>query len=66
MSPTDPIQLAEHEAVELAYLGGIEELMAGAADPEVGPDVLADLLAHELAAMHRLAMRLSGAAQGVH
>jgi hypothetical protein len=65
MTPTDPIQQAEHEAVELALQNGIEELMAGAADPEVGPDVLADLLAHELTAMHRLAMRLSGAAQGV-
>src|SRR5687768_3885431 len=65
MTPTDPIQLADHEATELALENGIEELMAGAIDPEVGAMVLADLLAHELTAIHRLMMRLTGAAHGV-
>jgi hypothetical protein len=39
--------------------------MAGAADREAGPAVLADLLAHELAASHRLMLRLAAAADAV-
>ena len=65
MIPTDQIDLADREATELALENGIEELMAGAIDPEVGATVLADLLAHELTAIHRLMMRLTGATHGV-
>ena len=65
MIPTDQIQRAHDEASELALANGIEELMAGAIDPEIGDDVLADLLAHELTAIHRLMMRLTGTTHGV-
>jgi hypothetical protein len=61
----DQIDRADHEATELALENGIEALMAGAIDPEIGADVLADLLAHELTAIHRLMMRLTGTTHGV-
>jgi hypothetical protein len=65
MIPQDQIDLADHEATELALENGIEELMAGAIDREIAPAVLPDLLAHELTAIHRLMMRLTGATHGV-
>jgi hypothetical protein len=65
MLPPDQIALADHEAAELALENGIEALMAGAINPEIGDDVLADLLAHELTAIHRLMMRLTGKTHGV-
>jgi hypothetical protein len=65
MIPQDQIDRAHHEAAELALENGIEALMAGAIDPEIGADVLADLLAHELTAIHRLMMRLTGRTHGV-
>lgn len=65
MIPQDQIDRANHEAAELALENGIEALMAGAIDPEIGDDVLADLLAHELTAIHTLMMRLTGKTHGV-
>jgi hypothetical protein len=56
---------ADAEAAEDALAAGPEAIMAGAADAEAGPAVLADLLAHELAAGHRLMLRLAAAANAV-
>jgi hypothetical protein len=56
---------ADTEAAEDALAAGPEAIMAGAADAEAGPSVLADLLAHELAAGHRLMLRLAAAANAV-
>jgi hypothetical protein len=61
MTSEDTIAAAEQEAVELAVKAAPEELLAGAVDREAGPDVLADLLAHELAASHRLMQRIAAA-----
>ena len=54
MTSEETIAAAEQEAADLAVKAAPEELLAGAVDREAGPDVLADLLAHELAASHRL------------
>lgn len=56
---------ADVEAADLALEAGPEALLAGAADEETGPVVLADLLAHEMAAGHRLMLRLSAASNAV-
>ncbi|MGE0119595.1 MAG: hypothetical protein AB7S71_12020 [Dongiaceae bacterium] len=56
---------ADAEAAEDALAAGPEAIMAGAADAEAGPAVLLDLLAHELAAGHRLMLRIAGAANAV-
>jgi len=53
------------EAAEDALVAGPEAIMAGAADAEAGGAVLADLLAHELAAGHKLMLRLAAAANAV-
>lgn len=65
MTAQELIAAADHEAAEDALAAGPEAIMAGAADAEAGPAVLADLLAHELAAGHRLMLRLAGAANAV-
>jgi hypothetical protein len=65
MTPEDRIALAEEEAANLAVKAAPEELLAGAVDDEAGPDVLADLLAHELAASHRLMQRIAAASDDV-
>jgi hypothetical protein len=65
MLAKDSIALADHEANELALEAGIEEILAAAGNGEIGQDVLADLLAHELAALHRLMLRLSAASHNV-
>jgi hypothetical protein len=65
MTAQELIAAADHEAAEDALAAGPEAIMAGAADTEAGPAVLADLLAHELAAGHRLMLRLAEAANAV-
>ena len=56
---------ADREAADDALEAGPEAIMAGAADAEAGPAVLADLLAHQLAASHRLMLRLAAAADAM-
>jgi hypothetical protein len=65
MTSADLIAAADREAANDALEAGPEAIMAGAADSEAGPAVLADLLAHELAAGHRLMVRLSAAADAM-
>ena len=62
---SDQLRAANQEAADDALDAGPEAIMAGAADREAGPAVLADLLAHELAASHRLMLRLAAAADAV-
>ena len=65
MTPEQRLAAADQEAADDALEAGPEAIMAGAADSEAGPAVLADLLAHELAAGHRLMLRLAAAADAV-
>ena len=65
MTRNEHLAAADHEAAEDALAAGPEAIMAGAADPEAGPALLADLLAHELAAGHRLMLRIAAAANNV-
>jgi hypothetical protein len=65
MTPEETIALAEEEAAGLAVQAAPEDLLVGAVDPECGPAVLADLLAHELVASHRLMQRIAAATDGV-
>jgi hypothetical protein len=65
MPTKDSMALADQETSELALEAGIEEILAAAANGEIGQDVLADLLAHELVALHRLMLRLSAASHNV-
>jgi len=62
---SDQLRAANQEAADDALEAGPEAIMAGAADREAGPAVLADLLAHELAASHRLMLRLAAAADAM-
>ena len=62
---SEQLLAADQEAADDALEAGPEAIMAGAADSEAGPAVLADLLAHELAAGHRLMLRLAAAADAV-
>lgn len=61
MTTEETIAAAEREAIELAVKAAPEELLAGAVNREAGPGVLADLLAHELVASHRLMQRIAAA-----
>ena len=65
MTPEQRLAAADQEAADDALEAGPEAIMAGAADAEAGPAVLADLLAHELAAGHRLMLRLAAAADAM-
>src|SRR5882672_5744599 len=65
MTPEQLLAAADQEAADDALEAGPEAIMAGAADAEAGPAVLADLLAHELAAGHRLMLRLAAAADAM-
>jgi hypothetical protein len=65
MTPEQRLAAADKEAADDALEAGPEAIMAGAADAEAGPAVLADLLAHELAAGHRLMLRLAAAADAM-
>ena len=62
---SEQLLAADRQAADDALEAGPEAIMAGAADREAGPAVLADLLAHELAAGHRLMLRLAAAADAV-
>jgi hypothetical protein len=64
MTP-EQLLAADQEAADDALEAGPEAIMAGAADAEAGPAVLTDLLAHELAAGHRLMLRLAAAADAM-
>src|SRR5262244_2960490 len=65
MTIEETIALAVEEAEELAVQAAPEDLLFGIVDRECGPAVLADLLAHELAASHRLMQRIAAATHGV-
>jgi hypothetical protein len=65
MTSEETIAQAEEVAAELAIQAAPEELLAGAVDHECGPAVLATLLAHELAASHRLMQRIAAATDGM-
>jgi len=65
MTSEQLIAAADREAADDALEAGPEAIMAGAADSEAGPAVLADLLAHELAAGHRLMLRLAAGADAM-
>jgi hypothetical protein len=65
MTSEQRLAAANQEAADDALEAGPEAIMAGAADAEAGPAVLADLLAHELAAGHRLMLRLAAAADAM-
>src|SRR5262249_40071532 len=61
MTTKERIRSAQQEAIDLALKTAPEELLAGAADDEAGLEVLAAMLAHELAASHRLMQRIAAA-----
>ena len=63
MTTKERIAQAQMEAIDLAVKVAPEELLAGAADDEAGPAVLAAMLAHELAASHRLMQRIAAASE---
>jgi len=65
MTSEETIAQAEEVAAHLAIQAAPEELLAGAADHECGPGVLATLLAHELAASHRLMQRIAAVTDGM-
>ena len=59
MTTKERIRSAQQEAAKLAVKTAPEELLAGAADDEAGLEVLAAMLAHEVAASHRLMQRIA-------
>ncbi len=65
MTLDETIALATEQAEDLAGKAAPADLLVGVADNECGPVVLADLLAHELVASHRLMQRLAAATDGV-
>ena len=65
MTIEETIELASAEAEDLAVQAAPIDLLMGAADSECGPAVLADLLAHELVACHRLMQRIAAATHGI-
>jgi len=65
MTIEETIDLASAEAEDLAVQAAPADLLLGAVDHECGPLVLADLLAHELVASHRLMQRIAAATHGI-
>src|SRR5262249_36369629 len=65
MTREQRIATAEQEAADQALAAGPEAIMAGCADAETGPGLLGDLLAQELAAGHRLMLRIAAAANNM-
>jgi hypothetical protein len=63
MTTKERIRAAELEAIDLAVKAAPEELLAGAVDDQAGQAVLAAMLAHELAASHRLMQRIAAASE---
>src|SRR5437867_3580355 len=65
MTSEEMIARASEQAEDLAVQAAPADLLLGAVDRECGPAVLADLLAHELVASHRLMQRIAAATDGV-
>ena len=65
MTTEKTIALAREKAEDLAVKAAPVDLLFGVIDEECGPAVLADLLAHELAASHRLMQRICAATDGI-
>jgi hypothetical protein len=65
MTIEETIELVSAEAEDLAVQAAPVDLLMGAVDSECGPAVLADLLAHELVACHRLMQRIAAATHGI-
>ena len=65
MTPEETIAQAGQQAEDLAAKAAPIDLLFGIVDHECGAAVLADLLAHELAASHRLMQRIAAATDGV-
>lgn len=58
MTPQELFERADHEAATLGAEAATAELLAGTADAESGATLRADLLAHGMAASHRIMLRL--------
>ena len=65
MTSEETIALAREKAEDLAAKAAPVDLLFGVVDEECGRAVLADLLAHELAASHRLMQRIAAATDGM-
>ncbi len=65
MTSEETIALAREKAEDLAAKAAPLDLLFGVVDEECGRAVLADLLAHELAASHRLMQRIAAATDGM-
>jgi hypothetical protein len=65
MTTEETIAEALADVEDLAVQAAPEHLLRGAVDQECGPLVLADLLAHELVASHRLMQRIAAATHGI-
>jgi hypothetical protein len=65
MTSEETIALAREKAEDLAAKAAPVDLLFGVVDEECGPVVLADLLAHELAASHRLMQRIAAFTDGM-
>lgn len=65
MMPQELLVQADHEAATLGAEAASAELLAGAADAESGATLRADLLAHGMAASHRIMLRLCTASNDV-
>jgi hypothetical protein len=65
MTSEEKIEQALADLEDMAVQAAPEDLLRGAVDRECGPLVLADLLAHELVASHRLMQRIAAATHGI-
>ena len=65
MTSEETIALARDKAEDLAVKAAPVDLLFGVVDEECGPAVLADLLAHELVASHRLMQRIAAFTDGM-
>lgn len=65
MTTEKTIALAREKAEDLAGAAAPVDLLFGVVDQECGRVVLADLLAHELVASHRLMQRIAAATDGM-
>jgi hypothetical protein len=65
MTSEETIALAREQAEGLAAKAAPVDLLFGVVNEECGPAVLADLLAHELAASHRLMQRIAAFTDGM-
>ena len=65
MTSEETIALARDKAEDLAVKAAPVDLLFGVVDEECGTVVLADLLAHELVASHRLMQRIAAVTDGM-